>query len=519
MVTLPNGGTLDLEAGLVRRTLRGRTVTMLAFNGQHPGPLVRVPQDATLFVNFTNRTPFPTTVHWHGVRLDNRFDGVPHLTQEPVPPGGAFHYRIHFPDAGIYWYHPHHREDIQQELGLYGNLLVDPGDPDAYAPVHAEHALLLDDLLLGEGGIVPFGEAATTFALMGRFGNVPLVNGEPAYALEVDRGAVVRFYLTNAANTRTFNVSFVPEDDPAGEPLPLKVVASDVSRFGREAWAQNVTIGPAERYVVEARFPEAGRWTLVNRVQAVDHRLGVHFPEVMPLGTVTVRPVEAVPDLTDAFDRLRADPGLLAQFDTLRAHLARPPDHELIMTMAADGLPPVVEQIMQFERRYFSPIEWAGTMPMMNWASTGRQVRWVLRDGATGRENMDIAWRFMVGDLIRIRVVNDAGAFHAMQHPLHIHGQRFLVLAQDGVENPHLVWKDTVLLPVGSTTELLLEVSNPGRWMVHCHIAEHLETGMHFAFEAALPGRGWACMLAHHAPPLPAGPVAFGPPGRGPSRR
>ena len=117
IVRLGDGGTLDLEAGLVRRTIDGRTFTMYGFNGQYPGPLIHVPQDATITVNVTNRLSLPTAVHWHGIRLENRFDGVPGLTQDPIAPGGTFQYRIHFPDAGLYWYHPHHREDVQQGPG------------------------------------------------------------------------------------------------------------------------------------------------------------------------------------------------------------------------------------------------------------------------------------------------------------------------------------------------------------------------------------------------------------------
>lgn len=117
-------------------------------------------------------------------------------------------------------------------------------------------------------------------------------------------------------------------------------------------------------------------------------------------------------------------------------------------------------------------------MPMMNWATTAKEVRWILRDPATGLENDQIDWIFDLGDVVKVRIHNDRSAFHAMQHPIHIHGQRFLVLSQDGVPNDNLAWKDTVLLPVGSTTDILLELSNPGRWMVHCHIAEHLESGM-----------------------------------------
>ncbi|HSR41412.1 MAG TPA: multicopper oxidase domain-containing protein, partial [Longimicrobiales bacterium] len=136
VVELPDGGTLDLTAGYVHREIRGRTHAMLAFNGQHPGPLLEVRQASTIFVNFTNDTPFPTTIHWHGLRLDNRFDGVPGVTQDAVEPGGTFRYRVRFPDAGIYWYHPHHREDVQQELGLYGNMLVEPRAESYYGPAN-----------------------------------------------------------------------------------------------------------------------------------------------------------------------------------------------------------------------------------------------------------------------------------------------------------------------------------------------------------------------------------------------
>ena len=104
---------------------------------------------------------------------------------------------------------------------------------------------------------------------------------------------------------------------------------------------------------------------------------------------------------------------------------------------------------MQLDSIYFAPVEWSGTMPMMNWASTGRQVRWILRDPATGQENMDVDWTFRGGDVVKLRLVNERRAFHAMQHPIHIHGQRFLVLAVNGVPNDNLVWKDTVLIPVG----------------------------------------------------------------------
>ncbi|GIW52495.1 MAG: hypothetical protein KatS3mg081_1850 [Gemmatimonadales bacterium] len=476
VVRLENGGTLDLEAGLVTRQIAGRTVTMLAFNGQHPGPLIAVRESTTIFVNFMNRTPFPTAIHWHGVRLDNRFDGVPHVTQEPVLPGRTFRYQIFFPDAGIYWYHPHHREDVQQELGLYGNMLVEPRRPVYGNPVNREEPLILDDLLLDERGIVPFGSEGANYALMGRFGNVFLVNGEPDWRTQVKRGEVVRFYLTNAANTRTMNVSFDPQ-------LPIKLVGSDVGRFEREEWVESVVLGPAERYIVEVRFPEEGVYRLMNRVRAIDHRTGVFFPEETVMGAIAVSPEAAAPDHGDAFERLREYPDVMAEIARYRPHFDRPPEKELILSIEVDSLPAAMEQVMMWDWVYFHPVEWAGTMPDMNFASTPREVRWVLRDPRSGLENDAIEWRFRVGEVIKIRVYNDRHGFHAMQHPLHIHGQRFLVLSQNGVPNRNLVWKDTVLLPTGSTTDLLLEISNPGRWMVHCHIAEHLEAGMRFVME------------------------------------
>jgi FtsP/CotA-like multicopper oxidase with cupredoxin domain len=483
IVSLPDGGTLDLEAGLVRRTIAGRDMLMLAFNRQQPGPLIRVGQDATIFVNFTNGTPFPTAVHWHGVRLDNRFDGVPGVTQAPVAPGGTFRYTIRFPDAGIYWYHPHHREDVQQELGLYGNMMVEPLAADYYAPANREEILMVDDLLLDDAGAVPFGDTSANYSLMGRFGNTFLVNGEPSYALDVDRGEVVRFFFTNVSNTRTLNLSFRGRTGDAGSGVPVKVVATDVGRFEREEFASSVVIAPAERYVVDVLFAEAGEYALVNHVQGVNHRMGVFREERVELGAVSVSPDGSAVSYAESFGSLRENADVVADIDRVRGEFDRPVDHEIVLTLETEGVQLPIEQSMRYDWVWFGPVEWTGTMPMMNWATSGNEVHWRIREPSTGAVNDGIAWRFRVGDVVKVRVHNDRGAFHAMQHPLHIHGQRFLVLEQDGVPNTNLAWKDTVLLPTGSTTDILLELSNPGRWMVHCHIAEHLESGMKFVFD------------------------------------
>ncbi len=467
---LAEGDTLVLEAMIVKREIGGKTFVMYGYNGQYPGPLIRVPKGITIHVKFTNNIELPTTVHWHGLRLDNRFDGVPGVTQDPVGLGETFWYQVTFPDPGIYWYHPHIREDIQQDLGLYGNMLVRSPREDYDNPVNREEFLVLDDMLIDNDQHLPFGKQYSNFTIMGRFGNVLLVNGEDDYGLSVNKGDVVRFYITNVANARTYNLSF------GG--APIKLIASDVSKYEREMMVESVVITPAERYVVEVHFAEPGEYTLGNHVQAVDHVRGEFYPAVDALGTIQVTDAPGAPNHAAAFAVLREDPVLGAELERFRSHFGRPVDHELLLTVDIRGLPILVMQFISIDTVYRPPVEFTDAMPHMNWLSTTREVTWILRDTATKDENMDILWTFTRGDVVKIRLRNDPDAFHPMNHPIHFHGQRFLVLSKDGVANRNLVWKDTSLIPVGSTVDILLEASNPGTWMMHCHIAEHLEAGM-----------------------------------------
>jgi FtsP/CotA-like multicopper oxidase with cupredoxin domain len=128
------------------------------------------------------------------------------------------------------------------------------------------------------------------------------------------------------------------------------------------------------------------------------------------------------------------------------------------------------------------PVDWNDGMSMLNWAVTPNEVTWALRDPVTAAENMDIAWTFRQGDIVKLRITNDATAPHAMAHPIHVHGQRFLVVGRNGVANDHLAWKDTVLIPAGETVDLLLDLTNPGRWLLHCHVAEHMGAHMMMTF-------------------------------------
>jgi FtsP/CotA-like multicopper oxidase with cupredoxin domain len=130
-------------------------------------------------------------------------------------------------------------------------------------------------------------------------------------------------------------------------------------------------------------------------------------------------------------------------------------------------------------------------MVEVNRLTTPANMRWKLVDRATGAEGAAIDWRFRVGDRVKIRLVNEMDSDHPMHHPFHIHGAgRFLILSRDGIVEPNLVWKDTVLVPTGQTVDILLDVTNPGLWMAHCHIAEHHAGGMLFSFQVDPVGGG-----------------------------
>jgi FtsP/CotA-like multicopper oxidase with cupredoxin domain len=233
---------------------------------------------------------------------------------------------------------------------------------------------------------------------------------------------------------------------------------------------------------VDVRFDRAGKVPLVNRVRGLNHLYGRFFDEVDTLGLVEVSAKTASRHRDGNFGELKHHAEVAAELERYRRAADSAPKKTLVLTLHTTGLPAISQRLMQLDSIYFPPVEWSGTMPMMNWASTSRQVGWILRDPATGKENMDIDWHFRRGKPIRIKLVNQRQSVHAMQHPIHFHGQRFLVLAVNGEPNRNLAWKDTVLVPAGSTVDILLDPSNPGRWMVHCHIAEHLSAGMMAAF-------------------------------------
>jgi FtsP/CotA-like multicopper oxidase with cupredoxin domain len=247
-------------------------------------------------------------------------------------------------------------------------------------------------------------------------------------------------------------------------PIPYTAVATDLVA-GREVWFQRGQVVTAIRASIA--LPSFISPVVINGRLLADGGL---------LNPIPVAATAAVPD---------ADLTLaVALSEGARSHGGLAPVHE-----DADGGPEeayeVDEGVDQGDGLLWSVAQMLDsdlTQTITRWFTSGSDVEWVLRDPATGKENMDIDWTFERGDVVHMRMSNDRHTLHPMQHPIHIHGQRFLVLAQNGVPSQNRVWKDTFLLPVGWTADLLVEMSNPGRWMLHCHISEHLEVGMHMVF-------------------------------------
>src|SRR5262249_17510626 len=320
LLELADGDAFDLRVGAVAKRLGEVTVRMLGYNGSIPGPTLKVRQGSEVTVHVVNDGDLEATVHWHGLRLDNAYDGVPHETQVPIPVGGDFTYRIRFPDPGLYWYHPHIREDYTQEMGLYGNILVVPSEPDYWPPAHRDVLLTLDDLLLEDGKIAPFSPAETTYTAMGRFGNILLISGDPDLSLTARAGEVLRLWLTNSANTRVFNVQL-----PGAR---MKLIGGDSGRVEHEEFVSEVILAPSERAVVDVLFDRPGRLELQHRTPSRAYRLAA----------ITVTQEQAVPPLAGQFAVLRRAPEPGAEPQALDARLDAAPPKTLAVIAQMDDI-------------------------------------------------------------------------------------------------------------------------------------------------------------------------------------
>ncbi len=479
VVELKNGDTYDLTASIVKKNINGTEVKMLAYNGSIPGPLIKVDQGSEITLNFKNDTDVDTALHSHGVRLDNQFDGVVDVTQEAIKVGESFTYKIKFPDEGIYWYHPHLREDYAQELGLYGNYVVTPNQSDYWAEVDREEALFLDDILIQNGKIASFSKSGANHTLMGRYGNTMLINGDDKYKLSIKQGERVRLYLTNAANTRVFNFS-IPN-------TRMRLVGADNGKYEKEEWVDTVVIGPSERSIVEIWFEQSGDFQIVNKTPEKTYTLGTVAVATTPVTTSYLLVPRVNQDFINSLTALRplftkpADKTLNMTLSMMGNMMQQNENNEGMHNMHGGSM--MSNEEMPLNDGTVQKIEWEDDMGQMNVMSDTKMITWKLVDTETRQENMDINWQFKKGDKVKLKLINDPKAQHPMQHPIHVHGQRFLVLNTNGIPNQNLVWKDTVLVQTGDTVELLVDMDNPGDWVLHCHIPEHMEAGMMSQFE------------------------------------
>src|SRR5919112_56350 len=530
VVRLYDGDSFNLRIYPVRKRIGDAEVRMLAYNGSIPGPTLHVDQGSEITVQVANDGDVEATVHWHGLRLQNRYDGVPQETQVPIVPGEAFTYKLRFPDPGLYWYHPHIREDFAQEMGLYAPIIVEPSDSSYWPHVDRQLTITLDDVLIEDGHIEPFSRSGPTFTAMGRFGNVMLINGESEFSGEAAAGEVVRLYLVNTANTRIFNFAL--------RGARMKLIGGDSGRYEREAFVDEVLLSPSERAVVDVLFDTPGEVHLEHRTPEHTYDLGVFSVE----GTATG-------DTVGSFEVLRTEPELTTERVLIEHDIEREADKVLSIVAS---MPLLYGGEVQAASSYVCPmhpevtsnspgtcpkcgmklvpsdalpaasasdqleghshgghdhsghehgghhhgdhgdgLEWEDLMPEINRATDTTNMIWKLIDRKSGAENHAISWAFTVGDRVKIRLINEMDSDHPMNHPFHIHGAgRFLILCRDGQPEPNLVWKDTVLLRAGETVDILLYVTNPGLWMAHCHIAEHIESGMMFSFEVTPSSEG-----------------------------
>ncbi len=414
------------------------------FDGRVPGPVVRARQGETVRVRLQNDLPQPTTIHWHGIRIDNAMDGVAGLTQQAVPPGGHFDYVFNVPDAGTFWYHPHNLSWEQVARGLYGLLIVDEADPPA---VDQDIALVFDDWRLDETGQIheaSFG-AMMDWSHAGRLGNTLTINGLDLAEIPVMAGQRLRLRVCNTANARILNLRFedhahtvIAIDGQPVSPFELEDGAFRIMPGQRIDLIADMSLAPGATAAITETSGGgrlvAGR--LVYGPQSVDRAAP---PE--PFVALPANPLPETLDLDGALDvELRMEGGAMGRMQGATLNGRQMGIRELV----AQG---------------------------KVWAFNGQAGMTDKPLFAAGR-----------GRTVRVTMVNDTNWPHAMH--FHGHHVREIERSQGSVRSD--AWRDTVMLDRGETVSVAFVADNPGKWMLHCHMLEHQAGGMATWFEVTV---------------------------------
>ncbi len=466
ILKVSDGDSIELTAGFVRDRIGGKWVTRLAYNGMIPGPTIIANRGSKIKLKLINKTGEPTSLHSHGLRVDDKNDGVVGIGQDPIPNNGSHTYDLKFPDSGLFWYHPHISDEYGQEMGLQGNYWVLDADLSQMPVVDKEEVIVIDDLLVEEGKLPEFESGNLSYALMGRYGNLNLINNKSNWSSTTKHGNVVRYWMTNTANSRPFKLKF--------SNAKMKIVGSDSGLYAKDRLVDDLILAPSERAAVDVFF--------LNQKTVLLENIGPKKREV--LGKIFVKKNSNLKSLELAkiganFERLMERKSLEDQFKPFLAMVSATPDFTMKIDATIRGKH---AEHMMAQSISGDGVEWEDSMADMNSGMSDKDVAWRVIDPATGLENMAINWLFTKNKPAKIRIIND-GKHHPMQHPMHFHGQRFIVLSRNGLPEPTLGWKDTVLVRAGETVDSVLDNQNQGRWMGHCHISEHLGTGMMFGFE------------------------------------
>lgn len=400
--------------------LDGQPLDVWAYNGQVPGPTLRIRLGDTLRVHFTNRLPQPTTIHWHGVRVPNQMDGVPGVTQPPVEPGATFTYEFTPKDAGTFWFHPHVRSSEQVERGLFGALIVEDRDPP---PFSRDELWVLDDVLLApDGQISPAFNTRHDLAHDGRWGNAIMVNGKRATELAVEPGQRLRLRLLDVANGRVFVPDFAP--------LEAKIIAVDGLYTAHPIPAAGFEIAPG------------------NRVD-----LDITVPTTMAGQRVVV------------WDRFTRNPFPLA---TIVVGSGAPVDTPRFAAPSRGDLP---------EARFTADEPVRADFRLNARAGGPFGIEWLINGAAMDHSEHaahQATYSLPLGERSRVRFSNESYRLH----PMHLHGMFFRVIARNGSAVDEPFTRDTVLVHPQETVDVTVVPRDAGVWMAHCHVLEHAEAGM-----------------------------------------